>query len=494
MNLGYNSIRWDELVHVMGAWQLIHGRFTEYLTSSTFYPPMFNLIISAYFTIGGANAVCARLVAVTFALLSLFILFEFVNKMYDSKVALLSVVFFAVMPGVVWASRFAYIETMLEFFFLLSLFLFFLWLQNGGNRYIIAGGVTLGFGFLVKYQMLVAGLVMFGALSVLGWTYLKSRLSRFSLLILTAAIIAAIWFVIVYIYAPGTLNSWVYAIFVGDQKRSLYSMRFSTPIFYLVEMVQPYPDMHPVSLLLYLLGFAGLGFLAWQRKMQSKFLLVWFAVVYVVFTFVGNREWRYVMPLFPVLAISASSFVSFAYNRTKASWESLVATHRRRKVAKVAALFLVLFTTSAVLVSCADSYHWIVWDQVSIPLQEAVSYVAARIQPNESVALVCTFELFSGGMASFYLQTCDKRNSVFQYPTLPVDTFKPTFSLDELVTLCQQNNVRYVLMSEHHWTATYFSSTLTPQEVAKLIADSGRFTNIETLGTIPDRIFIMTFA
>jgi len=494
VNLGYNSIRWDELVHCMGAWQLIHGRFLEYLTSSTFYPPMFNLVTAAFFGAGGANVVSARLVAVTFTVLSLAVLFEFVNRMYGSRVALLSVVFFAVMPGIVWASRFAYIETMLEFFFLLSLFFFFIWLQKGNYKYLFAGGLTLGLGFLVKYQMLVAGLVMFVALLVFGWNYLKSKLSRFSFLILIAAAVVVAWFVVIYVYAPSTLGDWIYAISVGDQKRSLYSMRFPTPVFYLIEMAQPYPDMHPISLLLYLLGFAGLGLMAWQRRQQDKFLVVWFVVVYAVFTLVGNREWRYVMPLFPVLAISASSAVSSAYDKAKASWQGSAAKPKRRTLAKVAAVVLIVFTASAVVVSCGDSYHWIVWDQVRIPLQEAVSYVAARIQPNESIALVCTFELFSGGMASFYLQTSDKQNRVLQYPALPVDTFTPTFSVDELVSLCQQNNARYVLLSEHHWTATYFNSTLTPQDVAAMMYSSGRFTSLATLGTAPDRIFILTFA
>ena len=313
---------------------------------------------------------------------------------------------------------------------------------------------------------------MFVALFAFGWNYLKSKLSRFSLLILIAAAIIVVWFVIVYVYAPSTLSDWVYAISVGDQKRSLYSMRFPTPIFYLIEMVQPYPDMHPISLLLYLLGFAGLGLMAWQRKLQDKFLIVWFVVVYAVFTLVGNREWRYVMPLFPVLAISASIAVSWAYDKTRASWQASAAKPKRRTLSKVAAAVLIVFTASAVVISCGDSYHWIVWDQVNVPIQEAVSYVAARIQPNESIALVCTFELFSGGMASFYLQTSNKQNSVLQYPALPTDTFTPTFSVDELVSLCQQNNVRYVLLSEHHWTATYFNSTLTPQDVAAMMYNS----------------------
>ena len=493
LNMGYNSIRWDELVHCMGSWQLIHGRIIDYLTTSTFYPPMFNVAAAGYFAVGGANIVSARLVTVTFIMLTLLVLFEFTNRTYGARVALLSVAFFAVMPGVLWASRFAYIETMLEFFFMLTLFFFFLWLQKSSNRYLLASGLALGLGFLVKYQMLVAGLVMISSLFALGRGYLKSRISRFSLLLLMAVVIAAAWFVVVFFYAPNNIGNWLYAVTFGDQQRSLYSTRFPTPIFYLVEMVQPYPNQHPISLLLYLTGFIGLGLIAWRRRLQDKLLLIWFATVYVAFTLIGNREWRYVMPLFPVLAISASDAVSSAYDRAKKSWQISDAKPKRKIMTKVVAAILIVFTVSAVVVSCLDAYSWVTSDRVYVPIQEAVNYVADRIQPNESIAVICANEYFSGGMALFYLQTNNKNNNVIQYPSLPVDTFTPNFNIDELVLMCQQNNIKYVLISEQHSTATYFNSSLTPQTVNAFVYDSGRFRNVATVGTAPERIFIFTF-
>jgi hypothetical protein len=134
-------------------------------------------------------------------------------------------------------------------------------------------------------------------------------------------------------------------------------------------------------------------------------------------------------------------------------------------------------------------------DQLNIPIQEAVTYVAENIQPNESVMLICTFDFFSGGMVIFYMQTNNKNNLVQGYPELPVDTYTPTFDIDVLVSRCQESNVKYVLLCEYGWTSTstYFNTTLTPQGVASMLYGSGRFLNETSIGTEPYRIFVLTF-
>jgi 4-amino-4-deoxy-L-arabinose transferase-like glycosyltransferase len=54
--------------------------------------------------------------------------------MVCEKAALLSAVLFGVMPGIVWLSSVAMIETMLLFVFLLCMLYFFRWLKTGRER------------------------------------------------------------------------------------------------------------------------------------------------------------------------------------------------------------------------------------------------------------------------------------------------------------------------------------------------------------------------
>ena len=112
-----------------------------------------------------------------------------------------------------------------------------------------------------------------------------------------------------------------YVMSEGGQDRPAYSNRFQPiPVYYLVEMTWPFNDIavHPISLPIFVLGLCGLGLFAYRRKKQDIFFLTWFMVVYVFFTFIPNRQWRYVTPLFPILAISAACFIMFLYGRVRA--------------------------------------------------------------------------------------------------------------------------------------------------------------------------------
>ena len=99
-------------------------------------------------------------------------------------------------------------------------------------------------------------------------------------------------------------------------------------------------------------------------------------------------------------------------------------------------------------------------------------------------------------MVWFYLndKTPDpNQNQTLQYPQLAVDAYPPEFNTTELIGLCQQYNVKYVLLYESGATRTYFDSTLTEQEVYSMLNETGRFTVQASFGTAPDRIFVLLF-
>ena len=129
LELAYMGIQWDEITHLNGGSLLLRGEYQEYFASYAFYPPIFDLITASLFGIIGISVFTARLVSVIFAVLSLIIVFKISNKMYDQKTALFSAILFGVMPGFVWLSRVAMIETMLVFFFTTSMYFFYNWMS-----------------------------------------------------------------------------------------------------------------------------------------------------------------------------------------------------------------------------------------------------------------------------------------------------------------------------------------------------------------------------
>jgi len=225
-------------------------------------------------------------------------------------------------------------------------------------------------------------------------------------------------------------------------------------------------------------------------------LLIWFAVVYLFFTLIGNKQWRYVVPLFPVLAISAANLTVSTYDRVGAYWKNSQATPRGMHWGKVGAGLLIVLVGFSVAYSCVDAYTWVAKDYAyNLPAEESTKYVAARLDANEDVVVLCSVNVFYPDIVKFYLNADGLvSNRILQYPDYPVDTFTPEFNVNELVALCEQNNVKYLMLFEYGEIYPYYESTLTKQQVYTMLIDSQRFADQTNYGSYPCRIFILSFA
>ncbi len=515
---GHMSAKWDEVTHLNGGLFLLQGDFRSYLSYNGFYPPMYDLITAIFYTINGASVYAARAVSLIFSLLSLFVVFEFGYRLYSPKVGLVASMLLAVMPGFIFLSRRAMIETMLIFLFTVAALLFFVWMRNGKERYLLLSGLAVGLGILTKYQVAIVGAVMLSGLLVLGRGYLKARLKRFPLIVLIAVLVVVPWVVASYqMYADRMLDTWMYALNIGNPDKTLYSLGFNSvggnrfphfyadipslfqiPVFYMLEMSAPYADIHPISMFIFGLGLAGLALFAWRRRPIDKYLLLWFVVVYLFFTIIPNRHWRYVVPVFPVLAWAAASFLFSGIDTARNLWEDKHLTVSGKRFSQVIAGTLIVITLVAVYYNVDDTYTWVAKDQVYIPVQEASEYVAAHIGPEESVAVVNGQNLYSEDMVRFYLNAKGCSNTVWQYPAEPVDTYTIRFNITEFTELCIERNVKYVLTYEYGGTVPYFNTTISLRDIYAQLYESGNFTKLLENGTSifgfpPRRIFVLSF-
>ncbi len=486
-NLGYMSIQWDEIPHLYGGLLLARGQAQGYIATYGYYPPLYDLLTTGFFQVFGVSAASGRLAAVMFSLLSVWLVFEFANRTYGSKIALVASVLLGVMPGFFWISRIALLETALIFFFSLALFFFFSWLRLSQNKMLLLCGLTLGVGFLAKYQILVAGLVMIAAILVLSRKKLRLKFSKFMLLPLIAVLVVVPWVLVLYqINGLDKFGELLYVIQEGGQDRAVYSARFPMPIFYLIEMTWPFNDIpvHPISLPLYIIGLCGLALWAYRRRTEDKFFLIWFITVYVFFTLIPNKQWRYVTPLFPVLAISAADFLFFVYSKIGATWASKQPNFGKKRIRKITAAFFVVLAAATVFYSSYDAYQMTVRDQLHIPIEDATNYAASRISGNESIMVLQAFNLFNQDMVRFYLPANQANQiQVFQYPELPIDSFAYTFNVTELVALCQETNVKYVFLYEHAEVMEFYME----------LEASGSFDYEAVVGDTPRSISILVF-
>jgi 4-amino-4-deoxy-L-arabinose transferase-like glycosyltransferase len=234
LNSNYISIQWDEVNHFNGALLLIRGEIWQYAATNSFYPPLYNLVTAVYFALAGASVLTGRLVAVTFLLLSLFVIYKISKETYGEKTALLSIVLFAVMPGIVWLASMALIETMLIFVFSVSMLFFFRRLKNSQERDLTLSITALVLGVLVKYQILVvAPIIMFVSVFVFGKRgFLKIHTERFvhsKRLWIGVLLWVLAGLLLFELYASGLLNVWVYVLQIGNTGQIMVQQPFLNP-------------------------------------------------------------------------------------------------------------------------------------------------------------------------------------------------------------------------------------------------------------------------
>jgi len=498
LNLSNMAVQWDEVNHLTGGLLLIRGNLIQYFLTSSFYPPMFNLATAAYFIVAGPTVFAARLVAVTFSSLSIIAVYELAKRMYGSKTGLISAILFAFMPGVVWLSRIALIEPMLIFVFLVSMLYFFKWLETSREKDLTISIVVFVIGCAVKYQILVlVPIIMVASMLIFGRkNYLKAKIFRvlkFPLLIVTviASVIAAV--AVFELYAYGLLAVMWFSIQTGTASRTLYSGTYATPIFYLVEVTLTSASVHPISLLVYALALGGIALFALRRKSADKFLLICFATVYVVFTIIPNKDWRYVILLFPVLAISASNLLVLSLEKMARTWQSPKSTKARKRMAKLAAVCLIAFAVSGIFLSYSDAQNWLSSEQTKLPIEQATAYAAQTLGSNQSIVVACPLNLLNNYLVWFYLNAkTPSQSTVWQYPTQAVDAYTLNFNTSDFVSLCQQNNAKYVFLYEYS-DLNYFNSNLTSSDISTMLTSSGRFVLMDAFGTPPNRIFVFAF-
>ena len=442
----------------------------------------------------GPSVFSARLVAVTFGILSIIAVFEYAYRLYGPRNALFSSILLASMPGLFALSRIALIETMLLFFFSTSLFLFFLWMRKKNNKMILFSGITLVLGIIAKYQILIAGIVMLVSLFLMSKGYVIKKFGKFLLIaIIALTIILPLFFFLYPDFASGTLGDWLYAIQIGNEERNVYSNRFPLPIFYLVEMTYPYSHVHPISLPLYILGLFGLCFWLWRRRTEDKFSLICFFVVYIAFTLIPNRNWRYVIPLFPFLAISTSDLILSVWDTIKNKLLAYKNSFRKAVMIKILAIAFVMLIGASIVYSWGDTYSWVEQEHIYIPINEASQYIIENSVSNESTVILFTVNYFSVDMVKFYfsIYTSGER-TILPYPEQPVDVYTPVFNETFLITFCETRNVNYLLLYEYG-NNNYFESEWNSHYIGGRLLDSGKFTSETVMGTFPRRIFIIRF-
>jgi hypothetical protein len=287
---------------------------------------------------------------------------------------------------------------------------------------------------------------------------------------------------------------------MGSESRLAYSTRFPWPIFYLLEMVWPFPHVHPVSIFVYIFTLIGLSFLLVRRNREDTFLAIGFFVIYSFFSLITSKDWRYITIIFPILAISGSEFITYIYSKAKERIKAPKITFSKKRFYKIFTAVFIFLVSFSIVYSVWDTYSWLESEHFYYPVREACQYVAENSTVNETAVAFFPTNYFSFGMMRFFLEIYDSgQRRLIQYPEKAVDVFTPLpnderffFSLNVLMKRFELMNVKYLLLIEWE-TKFYFKLYYDSSDVLENLNSTGRFMLETEFGNYPHRMFIIRY-
>lgn len=152
---------------------------------------------------GLGSAMAAKLVHLSFALLTSMAIFSMARRFLNPKVAWLSLAVLWSIPIFVVEAGSAYIDLVWTFYEFLALYALLLWRQNPNRKWLLCGGFFMGFGLGAKYLALQGFILLFGTIAFSSWQSNQGRLDR------TAKDLLLWVGIVVTLASPWYLKNWI---------------------------------------------------------------------------------------------------------------------------------------------------------------------------------------------------------------------------------------------------------------------------------------------
>ncbi len=305
-----------------GDWILMHLNGKVY----TDKPPLFFWLIGlSSFLFQGFTSFAVRFPSALFGFLGILTTFFIGKKLYSSRIGFLSSLILMSSFQFAYLSTRANMDTTLTFFITFSLLCFCYW-DWGEKRSLMIYGFYIGMalGTLVKGPIgfilpLLISLIYLGVLK--DWKTIK-KLRLFSGMILCLAIILS-WYLPALLKGGKEFLQETLLLHTVDRfakgtshVRPFYYYFYNFPIDFL-----PWTIFLPGAIY-YLFSKEGDN----QRK-ENLFILVWFAAIFLFFSFSKGKRGLYLLPLFPSVSLMVGKlwddFISSSFESFREEWMTL---------------------------------------------------------------------------------------------------------------------------------------------------------------------------
>ncbi len=220
-----------------------------------------------------------------------FLIYKISERRYNSKVAIIASILFAVMP-ITWFVRRILLDSILLPFLLTSI-LFAIYVKNPRNMQVsntlaILSGVFLGLAIFTKLPIFT----MMPLIGFLVYSNSGKKLWSVGLWIIPVILIPLVW--PLESVAAGQFDVWVNDLFWQVNRDSNR----------MTQVVEPFFIIDPVLLII---GLAGVGYAAIKK---DPFVMLWLFPFLLFLSFVGYAQYFHVIPIIPVFCIAAAFLIN----------------------------------------------------------------------------------------------------------------------------------------------------------------------------------------
>jgi len=318
------------------------------------------------------------------AVFDTFLVYKITQKKYNTGVALITSIFFAVMPFT-WLLRRILLDSLL-LPFLLSSILAAIYAKDSNNKTQLAlvSGVLLGLAIFTKIPVFVFIPLIGG---MVYW-YSNKNLKILGVWILPVILLPLIW--PAQAINVGQFDSWIKDVLWQTQ-------RTSSGIIGISEM---FVRIDPV---LFILGIAGFVFAAIKK---DYFIICW-SVPFVLFlSLIGYAQYFHWIPIFPVFCIASAKTI-----------HDLPKLIKKEKIQKITPLII----TSIISIFGFVSIAMLISTDMTSAQFQTMSYVLTNLDDSNTTTL-------AGPTYSWILKDVfDKKNVLIDYSLIlfrPIDTSK----------------------------------------------------------------------
>jgi hypothetical protein len=278
----------------------------DFLTVSTFYPPLVHILGGIVGSIFGQDYKIFQIFSVFLFGLTSALLYFYVNELTKNRTwAFFSAIFFIFMPQLWEQSRYFMLDIPVITFVILSLFFLDKFNGSKSGKYLILSFVFAALGALVKWYALVYLIIPFSYALLKGLREPLGKETLFKFLPITVILFFAIalpWYLVNFkeiLFWSNLANNPDFA----DPKNLLSLRNF---LYYPTILLN-----YQVVSLQFIFLVASLFIFLKEKRKELPYILFQLLFIYLIFTILGNKNIRYTLPLLPFMAII------MAYTSTK---------------------------------------------------------------------------------------------------------------------------------------------------------------------------------